>query len=101
MVEGLKVTVKGGELIELCFKRAEYHRKRVAAYAKGEKALDENELEGMNYSGGDPKRALAERKKKHDDEAAEMEFIAGHLLPDDDYLLDRNDLMRLGIVRGF
>jgi hypothetical protein len=54
----------------------------------------------MNYSGGDPKRQLLERREHHEAEASELQFIGDHLNITEDYLLDRSDLQKLGICKG-
>lgn len=99
MIEGLKVTVKGTELRELCERHADYHSGRATKYDSNLKALERDEIEGMNYSGGDPKKAMQDRHDKHAAQADELRFIATHLVPNEDYLLDTNALARLGIVK--
>lgn len=100
MTEGLKVTVKGAELRELCLKRVEHHSQRALVYVDQIASMEANEIEGMNYSGGDPKRQLLERREYHEAEAGELQFIGDHLNLTEDYLLDRSDLQKLGICKG-
>lgn len=99
MIEGLKVTVDGTELKELCAQRAEHHRQRAKVYAVQEATMQANEIEGMSYSGGDPKRAVREKRELHESEAAELDFIAAHLVLNEQYLLDGAALAKLGISR--
>ena len=61
--------------------------------------MEKNEIEGMNYSGGDPKRSLKSKLEEHESEAGEMDFIAAHLNLTEQYLLDSMALARLGITR--
>ena len=70
MTEGLKVTVKGAELRELCLKRVEHHSQRALVYVDQIASMEANEIEGMNCSGGDPKRQLLERREHHEAEAS-------------------------------
>jgi hypothetical protein len=100
MIEGLKVTIATKELRELCLKQAEFHAQRQVTYAENAKNLEDAEIEGMNYSGGDPKKALRDKETQHANSAAELRFIADHLAPDETYLLDGSALTRLGITRN-
>lgn len=100
MIEGLKVTVPGTELRGLCNKRADHHRARSKVYAEQIASMEKNEVEGMNYTGGDPKRALRDKLEQHESEAGEMDFIAGHLVDGEQYLLDQSALAKLGIAKS-
>jgi hypothetical protein len=100
MTEGLKVTIKGAELRELCLERVEHHSQRSLVYVDQIASMEANEIEGMNYSGGDPKQQLIERREHHGAEASELQFIGDHLNLTEDYLLDRGDLQKLGICKG-
>lgn len=99
MIEGLKVTVVGTELRELCLKRAGHHRTRAAVYAEQKASMDKSEIGEMTYSNGDPKRVLKDKLERHAAEAGEMDFIAAHLVADEHYLLDSSALSKLGIAR--
>jgi len=61
--------------------------------------MEKNEIEGMHYSGGDPRRSLKNKLEEHESEAGEMDFIAAHLNLAEQYLLDSMALSRLGITR--
>lgn len=98
MIEGLKVTIQGHELVELCQKRADYHHERAAAYESEIASLKANRIEGMQYTNGDPINSMTEQKKMHEHEAGEMNFIAQHVNMQEDYLLGREDLFKLGIA---
>lgn len=100
MIDGLTVTVPGTEVRELCLKSAEHHRERAQAYAGQLASMEKNEIEGsMHYSGADPKRSLKGKLEEHESEAAELDFIAKHLVLTEQYLLDSLALSRLGIAR--
>ena len=102
MIEGLKITIEGTELKELCAKRAQHHLERSVAYAGQLASMEKAEIEGMQYSGGDPKRALRDKKEQHDAEASEMDFIAAHIVTSETYMLDKDALYKLGISkRGY
>jgi hypothetical protein len=100
MIEGLKVTITGTELVELCLKHAVFHHDRVAFYETQKHALpeiDENVPEFSNVSKA-PQQMMADRIKHHQTEAAELRFYAKYIKAGEEYLLDRNDLAKLGIV---
>lgn len=102
MIEGLKVTINGAELVKLCEQRAEHHRQRAATYESQREQFEANQIEGMGYSNGDPRRTMQEKASEHANDAAELEFIAKHLDPAERYLLDRNDLHKIGVCkRGY
>mgnify|MGYP006908208059 CR=1 FL=1 len=101
MIEGLKVTVNGVELRSLCMDRAGHHRERARAYQEQIESMGDLDLAvgAGKFSNGDPRDDLKEQKTGHDASAAEMAFIAEHLIEDEKYLLDRADLAKLGICK--
>lgn len=100
VIEGLKVTVSGVELRDLCLKREEHHESRVATYEAQIASMNASRIEGMNYTGGDPVRALEDKKSTHAAEADEMRFIAEHIDISMRYILGREDLVKLGIAKS-
>lgn len=100
MIEGLKVTVGGIELRDLCLKQAGFHEQRRDKYEASVKSLGDVAPEGVNYSNGDPKKALSDKVTLHDNSARELRFIADHLEPNESYLLDSMALVKLGIARS-
>lgn len=99
MIEGLKVTVNGAELRDLCAKQAGFHEGRRATYASNAKNLADAEIEGMAYTNGDPKKALRDKETQHANCAAELHFIAEHIDTAETYLLDDAALRKLGITK--
>lgn len=97
MIQGLQVTVETEELRGLCLARAAHHDQRAEVYEVQFKNLEAAEVEGMNYTGGDPKRQLKEKRDEHANEAEALQFIAAHLKSGEEYQLGRDDLVRLGI----
>jgi hypothetical protein len=100
MIEGLQVTVDGKELILLCKDRVIHHLERAEKYLKQIVSMKESAIEGMAYTNGDPIRPLEDKRASHEAEAAEMEFIANHLVAAETYLLGRDDLVKLGITKS-
>lgn len=100
MIEGLKVTVNGAELVLLCKDRALFHLGRAEKYQLQIMSMKQNAIEGMNYTNGDPVKALQDKCSCHESEALELQFIAEHLIPTEQYLLGRDDLVKLGITKS-
>lgn len=100
MIEGLKVTVSGEELSQLCTRWAEHHHERAKIYADQIKSMEEAKIESaVNMTNGDPIAALKSQEERHVAEASEMEFIAKHLVRTESYLLDNSDLARIGVTK--
>ena len=100
MIEGLKVTVDGKELVTLCKDRVRHHLERARTYQEQIVSMKQAAIEGMAYTNGDPIRALEEKRVQHESEAAEMQFISDHIDAAQTYLLNREDLVKLGITKS-
>lgn len=100
MIEGIKVTISGGELKGLCLAEAQRNRDRAKVYTDQRANFEAAEIEAMQYTNGDPKKALSDRIAAHLRTAEEMEFIAEHVKLAEDYLLDYGDLYGLGIIKA-
>lgn len=98
MILGIKITIPGKELHSLLWERAEYHMKRMDAYAEQIKSMKDNKIEGMTYSGGDPIKVLKDKHDQHSNQERELKFIAKYLDTNETYMLDDNDLRKLGII---
>ena len=99
MIQGLKPTVSGTKLKSLCIARGEHHIERAKKYFEQIKSMEANEIEGMNYTNGDPKRALKEKRDQYLADAEEMAFLADNIDESESYILDSSDLGKLGICR--
>lgn len=103
MIEKLKVTVAGSEVKELAFKRVKRLREKATTTREQAKLLDGAQLQGQ-YTGHsnntNPAKDLEKQANDFDAQADELQFIGDHLVPDETYQLDRDDLRHLGIVRG-
>lgn len=100
MIQGLKVTIPGPELHGLCHKHADYHEERAQVYQKKLDLLQNDGIEAMDYTNGDPKKPLGDKALHHGNAAKELRFIAEHLDLGEQYLLDQTDLAKLGITQG-
>lgn len=101
MIEGLKVIVDGSELVDLCMNRSAWHLERSNLYRNQALSMEQNRLEGMqNTSAGDPATQLKEKARGHEADYEELVFIAKHVVLQEQYLLCRDDLTKLGITRS-
>lgn len=99
MIEGLKVTVQGKELKDLANTRAAHHEERASVYAAQIGSMEAARVEPVaGMSSGDPVAALKVKHAQHEADGRELRFIASHLNVSEVYLLNRDDLSRLGIV---
>lgn len=101
-IEGLKVTVTGAELSQLCAARSKFHRERAAVYKSQKEALpDLDESSPIPSSSNKaPQEMIQERITQHENDASELDFISAHLEPASNYHLERHDLQRLGIAKS-
>ena len=99
MIQGLKVTITGTELRELCHARAKHHRERMAVYQTQLHSVQELQIEGTHS--GNPAKALEEKRAQHEAQAQEMEFIGSHIDTSETYLLDNSDLQKIGVVSSW
>lgn len=83
-----------------CNKQAAFHHERAGAYAKQHNSLQDAQIGAMQYSNGDPKKALADKQAEHENKARELTFIADHIKLDAEYLLDRKALAEIGVIRS-
>ena len=101
MIEGLKVIVDGPELVDLCMGRSVWHLDRSRLYRQQAVAMEANRLEGMqNTSAGNPVDQLKEKARGHEADYEELQFIAKHVDLKENYLLGRDDLVKLGITKS-
>lgn len=108
MIEGLKVTVSGAKLRELCLKQTEFHTQRAKFYAEQYESVNAAVIAAgealgtvANYSGhNDPKVALRDRRLEHENKARHLTFVAENLEAGESYRLDSTDLQVLGVIRG-
>lgn len=99
VIEGLKVTLTAEKLAELCRKQAEYHGTRAQAHARQIEMLKQNDIADTSNSNSSGRSVLENhesRKLNHESEQAELLFIADNL-EQALYVLDANDLVKLGI----
>jgi hypothetical protein len=100
MIEGLKVSIPTDDLRALCLQRADHHRDRAVTYAEQVRNLTAAEVEEMDYTNGDPIRALRDKQAEHEDQERELRFTARYLKDNEEYLLDDAALRQLGVVKG-
>lgn len=94
MIEGLKVTVTGSDLIVLCANRAAHLEDRAKTLKEQLPTLDSLQVPNTSNRPGDDAR---EKIKRHTFQAAEMRFISQHIEPEEQYRLSDHDLVKIGI----
>lgn len=102
MIEGLRVTITGSEMRSLALKRVEHHRARASFYEAQLKAiptLDDDSDSAPQRGSKGPLDGIKDKITEHTCEADELQFMADHFPQDEQYVLDRNDLFRLGVCR--
>lgn len=100
MIEGLKFDIEAEEMAAHLLRRAEHHYERSSFYAAQVRSLEQGKVEGMNYSGGDPVRALKDKEAEHLHKSQLFEFLRGHLVPGETYRLDESELVKLEFVKS-
>lgn len=98
MIEGLKICIPANDLRELLLVSATMHAERAATYRTQVDNLKQAQVEGMNYTNGNPIETLTERMEEHEDAEAEMQFLARYLRAGEEYLLDRDEIAELGVA---
>jgi hypothetical protein len=106
MIEGLKITVPGGEVQKLLRIRAAYHQGRAQQYrqtwetmAQAMKGITREDAPKMPSSGStDPVENARLGMERHERKGREYEFMATYVKVSEEFLLDTNDLHRLGVL---
>jgi hypothetical protein len=104
MIQGLKVTISGTDVSGLAITRAEFHKARAATYQrqvdsmKSDRAEGTEDQEQAKYSNVDPLVQLKDKVTSHLAQESELRFIAKHIDMSERYLLDYQDLQKLGII---
>lgn len=97
MIEGLKVRMPGTTVALLAQQRADYHNAKVQDY-KDAQAFG---LVGDTARGSyDPKGQLEPKAQEHAGQAQYFTVMAEHVVRNEEYLLDKNELAHLlGSIR--
>jgi hypothetical protein len=105
VIEGLKLYVLGTEVKALLEKKAGHHRKRASEYQQTYETLvaalgpiTEEDAPKMSSMSRDPRKEQQEGMERHTNNAIEDEFLAAHIVTTQAYLLETNDLHRLGVL---
>lgn len=106
MIQGLKVTIPGEVVASLLKKKAEYHHRRSKEYQQTFDTLvgalgplkDENAPKMSSMR--DPRQEAEAGVERHSKNARENEFLSEYVNTKEEYLLDANDLHRLGVLES-
>ena len=99
MIRGLLFHVKGQIVHQWMRDQVDHHRQRAAFYIDELKKMDAAGIEIQNMT-GDARKAMQDKAKSHQADAAEFVMMAEHLKVDEVYQLDRSDLAKLGKIRS-
>lgn len=97
MIEGLKIDVPSGELIDHLKERARFHDDKRVFYGRQADAL----IEGGVHAGGasnDPTASLQASARTHAMRADFFQFLADHAIADEVYRLTENDMTRIELI---
>lgn len=98
MIEGLQFDIEFDEMLEHLFAKARHHLERREFYERQAKTLEDGKAEGMDYSGGDPIKALRDKGQIHKYRSELFQFMADHLIEGETYRLSESDLMTLEFI---
>jgi len=98
MIEGLHFDVEYKEMKEHLEQKAQHHFSRKQFYFSQAVKLVEGEVESMDYTGGDPVKALNDKGKQHYARMEFFQFMADHLIKDETYRLSEGDLLTLEFI---
>lgn len=98
MIEGLKLDFSGKELREHLKKKSGHHLERSEFYSKQAASLLAGNAEAMQYSGGDPVKALCDKAAEHKRKSEMFSLLYTHVTESETYRLEDKDLTRLEFI---
>jgi hypothetical protein len=98
MIEGLQFDIEFEEMGDHLREKARHHDERRVFYERQAKTLEEGKAEGMDYTGGDPIKALRDKGRVHQNRSELFQFMADHLIEGETYRLSESDLMTLEFI---
>lgn len=98
MIEGLHFDIEFEEMREHLRAKARHHDGRRVFYERQVKQLQDGGAEAMQYSGGDPIKALGDKANSHEGRSVFFQFLADHLIEGETYRLKEADLRTLEFV---
>ena len=98
MIEGLHFDIPADELESHLNDRHGHHTGRVETYAKQIKDFEDNKIEGMAYTNGDPIKAMKDKKAEHDSLVAKYAFLRDHVITGETYRLSEDDLRKIEML---
>lgn len=98
MIEGLKLDFSGSELRQHLARKCNHHQERCAFYAKQADSLVAGNVEAVQYSGGDPVKALRDKAGEHKRKSEMFLLLHDHVTESETYRLEDKDLTRLEFI---
>lgn len=90
MIDGLKLTMSGGELREQLEARISWHRGRVVDYAR---ELERQDVVDESIEIRLPEHIVAHMRDEHESRADTLTLIRDHVIEGETYLLGQEDLI--------
>ena len=98
MIEGIKLDFSGKELRQHLMKKATHHGERKSFYTSQADALIRGNAEAMQYTGGDPVKALRDKALQHQQRQEMFLLLHSHTNEQETYRLEDKDLTRLELI---
>lgn len=98
MIEGIKLDFSGKELREHLMKKATHHGERNELYNSQADALTRGGAEAMQYTNGDPVKALRDKASQHQQRQEMFLLLHSHTNEQETYRPEDKDLTRLELI---
>ena len=98
MIEGLHFDVEYKEMKQHLEVKANHHFGRKQFYFSQAEKLEAGDAEAMDYTGGDPVKALKDKGKIHYSKMEFFQFMADHLIKGETYRLSESDLLTIEFI---
>ena len=97
MIEGIKIDIESEELKTHLLDKVKFHQDKTVHYETQVSALEKDKADLAGGS-NNPVSSLQESAKKHKAVGEFFQFMADHIVPNETYRLQADDLRRLEIV---
>lgn len=100
MIEGLKFDISADEMKDHFEERMGYHVARKDWYLGQVSNLEKGLAEPQQYTQGDPVKNLKDSAEGHLKKAAFFQFLFEHIIEDETYRLEQDELVKLEFIPG-
>lgn len=98
MITGLHFDFPSEELKQRLAERIQHHKDRQEFYEKQAGSLQAGGAEAMEYTGGDPVKALQDKARQHQNRGELFRIFHDHIIPGEVYRLEEKDLLALDLI---